>query len=375
MIVRLTGLFQKATRGLALATPLCRRVFDLRLTFTPRFSEVATLFKFAVVTLMFFATAAAASPRDTSLNAIREVLRGPVEVELQNGVQYSGRIDNFDGETLEIAVATATRGEAVFTFEVDQIRRVRFPGQVYRETLVRWMEDPARTRDALDLFRAYYEQQAPFFDLLAESDFALFIEYARFALRNNEPIVAVAVAEEVRPRLQSAAMRRRLDDTLVLGFLRVGLADEAIAAARSWIRDADPAGDSALGWRVLAEIYMQAEDYEDALWVALQPIAYSGALPMQHLANCYAMAIVAAKQMRHTDMARRLYREMLERDLAWPDSPDWIVDEEPLHFQEVPVELSDEDQDSDVTTDDEEPPIQTPSPIDPLESLPTRIVF
>ncbi len=316
----------------------------------------------------------ASSERDTSLNAIREVLRGPVEIVLQNGIQYAGRIDAFDGESLGLAVATATRGEAILTFDKEQIQRLRFPGEAYRETLLRWMEDPNRLDDALALFRAFYEQQASYFDLLPESALSLFIEYARFALRNNQPIIAVAVAEEIRPRLQTPAMRRRLDDTLVLGFLRAGLQDEAAEAARAWIREADPAGDTAMGWRVLAEIHMQSEAFDDALWIALQPIAYAGVMPMEHLANCYAMAIVSALELRHNDMARRLYLEMIERELSWPSRPDWIANEEPTHWNE-PEEHTLAADDADTLLEEEEAPIQSPSPIDPMESLPTRIYF
>jgi hypothetical protein len=314
------------------------------------------------------------SARDTSLAAIREVLRGPIEIELQNGVQYSGRIEAFDGESLDLAVGSATRGEAILTFDKTQIRRLRFPGEMYRETLVRWMDDTERVADALALFRAFYEQQARYFDLLPESALGLFIEYARFALSNNEPIVAVAVAEEIRDRLQTPAMRRRLDDTLVLGFLRAGLDAEAAEAARSWVREADPAGDTALGWRVLAEIHMQAEVFEDALWIALQPVAYAGAMPMEHLVNCYAMAIVSAGELRHKEMARRLYLEMIERGLSWPITPGWIAELEPVHFNE-PAETSTEEGEDNGTFEEEETPIQTPSPIDPMESLPTRIYF
>jgi hypothetical protein len=327
-----------------------------------------------LIMLASLVCASAAAERDTSLNAIREVLRGPVEIVLQNGVQYTGRIDAFDGESLDLAVATAARGEAVLTFDKGQIQRLRFPGEAYRETLVRWMEDPTRVADALALFRAFYEQQALYFDLLSESALSLFIEYARFALRNNEPIVAVAVAEEIRPRLQSAATRRRLDDTLVLGFLRAGLDDEAAEAARVWIREADPAGDTALGWRVLAEIHMQAETFEDALWIALQPVAYASAMPMEHLASCYAMAIVSALELRHNDMARRLYLEMIERELSWPGSPDWIANKEPIHFNEPEAQTLAADE-ADKSLEEEEAPIQSPSPIDPMESLPTRIYF
>jgi hypothetical protein len=334
-----------------------------------------------LASLLFAWLAHADTSRDTSIFAIREVLRGPVDIELQNGMVYSGRIEAADAATLHLAVTVATRGEAVLTFAKEQVRQLRFPGEIYRETLLRWSEDPTRNRDALSLFRAFYEQQIRYLDWLPESALSLFIEYARFALENNEPVIAVAIAEEIRPHLQCASMRRHLDDALVLGFLRIGLEAEAADAARAWIREADPAGDSAMGWRVLAEIYFLNEQYEDAMWVALLPVAYAGAMPTAHLSHCYAMAILSAIELRQMPMAQRLYHEMIERALPWPDNPAMIAVKEPAYLIEPEPTVVDADDANDVdknpanTASDSELPQQSPSPVDHMQSLPTRVQF
>jgi hypothetical protein len=198
----------------------------------------------------------------------------------------------------------------------------------------------------------------------------LFVRYARYALEKDEPLRAVAIIEVLRPYIEDEALLESLEDAALLAFFLGGLKDEAETQARKWIEAASPAHASALGWRILAEIQFGSEQFEDALWTALYPVAFANQMPMEHLNECYAFAIAAAQETRQPKLSERLSREMAARELPWPEAIGLLAE-----FQPQPATAPA----SDTPTEAEQlaealGPIQSPSPLDPLEELPTRII-
>ena len=101
----------------------------------------------------------------------------------------------------------------------------------------------------------------------------------------------------------------------------------------------------------------------------MHPIAFSNQMPMLHLDVCYALAILAAEELRLKEEPLQLAAEMRDRGLAWPDYVEMLSGKAPeyLTAENTEAETTVE------TTIIEQKPLQTPSPIDPIESLPTRI--
>ena len=223
--------------------------------------------------------------------------------------------------------------------------------------------------DALALYRAYYQQQGAYLSLLSQRELSLFIDYADFALAQNEPLKAVATIDIISPYIEDEAVLKQLKENLLLGFFQGGMREEAEVEARKWIKEAEPAGFSALGWRLLAEINFEQEEYENAFWTAMHPIAFSNQMTMLHLDVCYALAILAAEELRLKEEPLQLAAEMRDRGLAWPD---YVV----MLNGKAPEYLTAENTEAETTaktTIIEQKPLQSPSPIDPIESLPTRI--
>ena len=248
-------------------------------------------------------------------------------------------------------------------------RQIRFPGVEYKRTLYEWKNDPERVEDALALYRAYYQQQGAYLSLLSQRELSLFIDYADFALAQNEPLKAVATIDIISPYIEDEAVLKQLEENLLLGFFQGGMRDEAEVEARKWTKEAEPAGSSALGWRLLAEINFEQEEYENALWTAMHPIAFSNQMPMLHLDVCYALAILAAEELRFKEEPLQLAAEMRDRGLAWPDYVEILSGKAPEYFTAENTEAETKIK----ATIIEQKPLQTPSPIDPIESLPTRI--
>ena len=101
----------------------------------------------------------------------------------------------------------------------------------------------------------------------------------------------------------------------------------------------------------------------------MHPIAFSNQMPMQHLDVCYALSILAAEELRLKEEPLQLAAEMRDRGLAWPDYVEMINGKAPRYFT---AENTKSETTGEAITIEKQP-LQTPSPIDPIESLPTRI--
>lgn len=321
-----------------------------------------------LLTTLLLATTQVSAQLSPTLSEIRATLQEAVTIVLEGGNQQTGRVTSWDESQLRIEVSLGG-GTAELTFPANEIRSIRFPGAEYKRTLYEWKNDPERVEDALSLYRAYYQQQGAYLSLLSQRELSFFIDYADFALAQNEPLKAVATIDIISPYIEDEAVLKQLKENLLLGFFQGGMRDEAEVEARKWIKEAEPAGSSALGWRLLAEINFEQEEYENAFWTAMHPIAFSNQMPMLHLDVCYALAILAAEELRLKEEPLQLAAEMRDRGLAWPDYVEMLSGKAPeyLTAENTEAETTVE------TTIIEQKPLQTPSPIDPIESLPTRI--
>ena len=333
-----------------------------------RFSHSLILKPRLLLTTLLLAATQVSAQLSPTLSEIRSTLQEPVTIALDGGNQQTGQVTRWDESELRIEVSLG-EGTAELTFPADEIRSIRFPGAEYKRTLYEWKNDPERVEDALALYRAYYQQQGAYLSLLSQRELSLFIDYADFALAQNEPLKAVATIDVISPYIEDEAVLKQLKENLLLGFFQGGMREEAEVEARKWIKEAEPAGSSALGWRLLAEINYEQEEYENAFWTAMHPIAFSNQMTMLHLDVCYALAILAAEEIRLKEEPLQLAAEMRDRGLAWPDYVEMLNGKAPEYF----IAENTESETIEEAIAIEQQPLQSPSPIDPIEYLPTRI--
>jgi hypothetical protein len=301
--------------------------------------------------------------------AVEAELSGPVTLLLDGGNRQTGSVKFWDGQRLQLEVRIAG-GSAEMTFQAEEIVDIGFPGTEYLSLLSDYTRDPAKVEESLALFRAFYRQRGAYFQFMNPGELDLFVRYARYALEKDEPLRAVAIIEVLRPYIEDEALLKSLEDAALLAFFLGGLKDEAEAQARKWIEAASPAHESALGWRILAEIQFGKEHFEEALWTALYPVAFANQMPMEHLNECYAFAIAAATETRQPELSERLSREMAALELPWPDAITLLAPFQPQPAKEnEPTPPTEEEQLAEALG-----PIQSPSPLNPLEELPTRII-
>lgn len=332
------------------------------------------IYRFLLLSAFLISFSICSSGQDTlSLFQIRTELKAPLLIMLKNGNTQTGQVLKWDGQNMRLRVSLGP-GTADMSISAEEIRSIKFPGSEHTATLYKWMRTPGRETDALNLFRAFYRQRGAYLDLLSDSDIDLFYNYALFALKQREPLRAVAMIEVFRPYIEDPVRLREMDDAILMGFFLGGMLDEAEAQARRLIEAAMPTGASVMPWRILAELHFSAERYEAAFWTALQPIAYSNSLPMAELNICYALAIAAADELRLKNDAERLTFEMYDRGYTWPQEVSTLVERVPIILTQS-AEAMDFTEKENTTTSNEEllEPLETPAPIDLLESLPSRL--
>ena len=332
-----------------------------------------TLHKFILLVAFIFVARALFGQDSASLLEIRTDLQAPLSIQLKKGNFQTGQVVYWDGQNMRLRVDLGG-DTAEMSFSTEEIRAINFPGNKHINTLYEWTRTSGRVEDALELFSAYYQQRGAYLDFLEDLDINLFFRYAMFALEQNKPLRAVAMIEVFRPLISDPIRLRELDDAILLGFFMSGMREEAEAQARLIIEESPPSGPSAMPWRVLAELHFGAERYEATFWSAIQPIAHSNQMPMAELDACYALAIVSAQELRLKEDAQRLADEMLDRDLSWPKSIPALIDREPKFFS-LGSKARGATEEENILSEEEAllKPLETPAPIDPRESLPSRL--
>ena len=263
------------------------------------------------------ALATAAIPAD-ELAAIDAELHEPILVHLDNGQSIPGHSIDVSGDLIQIASSEGA-GEILHTFNITQVESFTIPGESYKTVAVEWI-DAGETENAMELMQMLYLQRVKIIPLLPASESHFFIYYIDLILNSPNPARAIAVTGILKPQISNPAALRALDDAVLDSYNTLQLYDEARPLTKAWLAERDPYGDSALGYYTHSADLLRSEDYEAALDTALQPIVFSTPNPPDKLAHCYAVAISAALGLRDKDYALKLYTEMQERELTWPET-------------------------------------------------------
>lgn len=279
------------------------------------------LFSLVLSTAIFLADGATAQP------SLEAELSGPIEVELRDGRRHSGHPVSFRDDLLTIRIA-AGGGELEQGFPRDTIAKIHFSGAATERTAVALVAE-GQLQEAIPFLEGLWRQRAPFLALLDAESLDLLSALPGAQLEGGDAYRAISLAKLLLPHAKSSSISNRLQEAILVGHFDLELFEEADALAHGWIRQQDKFPDSALGWRILAELALAQKDYDRVLWVALQPIAVAGPLPMDNIEDCYALAIHAYHLLEAPEEAAMLFLEMSSLNLPWPQGrPDFAATEE-----------------------------------------------
>ena len=281
----------------------------------PRLSILAILFSLLSVHFN------QGTPDTLSLDVARE-LASPVAVAHRSGRHFEGQLERTSPTTVSITVK-AGEGEVVYTVERQDILEITFPG----ESIELQIEERLLEEDfsgALPFLEALYKQRSAYLDLLDGEEVARFLPLALAYRMVGRPAEAIAVSNHLHTLSKSGEFDKDLTEIVLLSQYDLRPVEESARLALGWIQKAPRYHSSALGWWILAKISFAKGDFRSALWISLHPVVFSSHLPMNYLAECYALSIASAVSLDRSDEALKLYQEMTERGLAWPQDPEML---------------------------------------------------
>lgn len=271
---------------------------------------------FLLLLCAYSATAAGLSTEERDV--IYRELQEPIQVKLVNKRTIPGHSINVSGEEIQIGTSEGA-GEIIYTFQTNEVHSFKIPGDSYKTVVVEWIE-AGETEKAIELLKLLYQQRVQLIPLLPASESNFFTYYVDLILESDNPARAIAITEILRPQIENPAAIRALDDAILESYYTLELYDQATPLAVAWVEQRSAYERSALGYYVLSADALRKEAYDEAIDLALQPIVFSSPITTEKIAHCYAVAISAALGLRDKDYAATLYREMLERDLSWPEN-------------------------------------------------------
>lgn len=271
-------------------------------------------FRSTLILLVILAAGEKAALRASE--SAEDELRGPVRVEMRDGRTYTGQPVAFGDGMLTLRIRIES-GEVERGLPQEEIARLQFSGASVERAAAGHLADGA-VEEALPHLEALWRQRAPLLALLEPERLELLSALPVAYLAVGDAYNAIALARRILPHATEKTTADRLQEAILMGHFDLEFYEETDELARAWIREQESFPDSALGWRILAELALLQEDFDRVLWVALQPVAIAGPLPVEHLDACYALAIYAYHATEARDQAARLYREMVSLNLPWP---------------------------------------------------------
>ncbi|MCC5788479.1 MAG: hypothetical protein JJT75_02510 [Opitutales bacterium] len=218
-----------------------------------------------------------------------DLLQGDYWFLLDNGDRRRGHLLRIDDQGIELR---EDRGITRF-IALDRIQQIHFPGAEVEEMAGELLaaENFPEARSAL---RALTLQRELFLPWLTDEQLWPFREFVSLLLHLEEPDEAIATVETLRPFLDDPAELQQLDEQILLAQFQRGNHEYVREEALEHVARNGPYANSMLGYYLLVHQHLGQHEYEEALWLALQPILFSHQIIPDWLPEIYTQALQAA---------------------------------------------------------------------------------
>ena len=221
---------------------------------------------------------------------------GSQTISLKDGRQVQGFVGGLNASFLHLHDARAP---------------LQIEHQIPRDQIVRIQFVAFEAGLGLSDLKGLYQQRALYFDKMEDADILPFEELVELAYQEGDFFLAAGVAEKLLEYLEDRVSTRRIQEIQLLSLMQLPLNPKTIEIAQQWIAEGALSESSVLGCYALAQIAYRSGDYEEALTIALEPIAYATFLKPKYLKHCYDVAILAAEQIGDDDLVVSLSQERL----------------------------------------------------------------
>ncbi len=249
---------------------------------------------------------------------IAKVLNQPVTITNHNNKTFSGNISRTSSGVIRIHTV-ADQGEVIFTFKSIDISKTEFPGNEYF-ILASDLYENGDFKECINILENLYKQRYIYFDLFKENELSEFLTLLSAQVETKNYTGAIALADNLLTHLKSDSMIDEINSQVLLCYYQLNLYEDASIQAKKLLHKKNVI-ENAISWWVLAQINFENKKPDAALWLCLQPIVFSSYMPIKYLEHCYSLAIAIYLEKDEPEKAKRLFFEMNERNLPWPDIP------------------------------------------------------
>ncbi len=241
-------------------------------------------------------------------------------VELANGKTVHGVLSGRQANYVVLSILEG-QSEAELRISPDEIVSILFSDSALKDEAIRKYpaSDPYQTTILLENL---VRKRLPYLDLLSHSDETLLTMLLESYIHSGRASDALDRAKLWRTRLRAKEVIDQIDELQIVAAKNVGDLDEAAFYSKRWVDSGKSASQTALPWCILAEKSLNDDNFEDALWLALNPIVFTHPNAPRFIESAYEIAVFSAYQLNDYEYALKLYTDMRIRNLNWPIDSD-----------------------------------------------------
>ncbi len=243
-------------------------------------------------------------------------------IVLKTGSEVRGKLTGWNAGYISISIGRT--GESVERrVRQEEVASLQFHDEQQQEEAIGLLHLEEHEKATIPLHDLAI-RRATYLGLLDAEQERWLITYMRTCLKARKEEQILHYAKLWQPKIRSESHLNSVSELKIRSALNLGRLEEAALYADYWIESGLSSKNTAIAWIALAKKAFREEEFQDALWLSLQPIAFSNALAPHDMGQSYAIAIKSAKSLDQISYSNILYEEMLERHIQWPENEQQI---------------------------------------------------
>lgn len=240
------------------------------------------------------------------------------QLTLKTGEEINGYLQGMDGGYVSLS-DEADNWQRTRRFAPDSIERFYFDDDATIETAKGFLENDDY-ENALVHLNPLIDKRLPYLAFLTKDDETLFVAYLQCLGETKQRALALDRIKVWKPLFKETKNQKTLERLSLKLAWESGHSSEAKLIAEQLIENGYRASEDPTPWMILAHGAFENGDIEKTLWLSLQPISFGAVDEALDLNACYALALLAAKELDNRPLAQKLEIEMNERGLNWPQN-------------------------------------------------------
>ena len=242
---------------------------------------------------------------------------------LSDGKILHGELAGTVGGYLSIVVEDSSN-QAELRYRIELVERIDFSDSISRQDSIDGFSN-RHPRQSIALLEELALKRLPYLEILGPEDAFVFTLLLESYILSGREEDALERAKLWLQKLPSEEAKLRIRELQMIAAWKLDRASDSAYYGRQWINAGYSCQNTALPWVSLANIALKEEDYETALWLALNPIVFSPPSKPSYLEDAYAIAIISAFKVGDGTQAHQLKTEMHAQRLTLPQNSRWSV--------------------------------------------------